>query len=207
MTSTLLACAAGLLFSHAPLRAQDTAAVYRRPTIVKSNLLGPLSLFVERQLAARKSVQVSVQRIGFSFLGTTTKFFSLTLEMKFYLSKRPASESRPHPSGWYVSPYLKYRQVREEVGRIFSGTRSSAFSHRMLGGGVIAGKQVVAQKGFTLDAFLGGGYFPVSAHRTVYVANNGYVNTYPEAYRRDVRFGFCFGYAIAPKRVPVEIIR
>ena len=199
MKNLLLVGIAGflLLFGYTPLLAQDTVAVYRRPTLLKTNLLGPLSLFVEQAIAPRQSLQFSLQRIDFGLFGSTTKFFSFTPEMKFYLAKRPATEWRPRPAGWYVSPYLKYRNVREESesGFLGGGPVHSRITYQMLGGGAVAGGQVIFRRGFTIDAFLGGGYFPVMGYRTAYVGQNAAADASPEDFRWDIRFGFCFGYA------------
>lgn len=208
MKTLLLICITGwqMLFTNPPVHAQDTVATYRRPTLFKTNLLGPFSLLVEGRVAPRKSVQLGVQRVNFGLLGTDNKFFSLTSEFKFYLSRRASTERRPYPKGFYLSPYLKYRNVREvSESWLFCtncGNRISEFSYNMLGGGAIAGAQVIFRKGFTLDAFLGGGYFPLMGYKSVYIAPNTYDDADREVYRIDIRVGFCLGYAFKPAPLP-----
>ncbi len=185
------------LLTSLPLSAQDTTVLYRRPSLVKTNLAGPFSLFVEVPTAPRQSVQISLQRINFS-LFSTSRIFNVTPEYRFYLSKQLPSARRPAPKGLYVSPYLKYRYVAEEATGFFSGSKLSTVAYSMFGGGVVAGAQFISRGGFVLDAFLGAGYFPliqydVTTEQTAYRPPE----THPERYQVDVRVGLCIGLAFA----------
>ncbi|MBC7923193.1 MAG: hypothetical protein H7Z75_19105 [Ferruginibacter sp.] len=187
-----------LLFNAASLQAQDSTATYYRPIVFKTNLSGPFSLLVEGQVAPRKSLQFSVQRINVDLFGFN-KFFSFTPEFKFYLSKRTSTERRPRPSGFYVSPYLKYRHVYQISRGSTSGSRLSEVSYHLLGGGTIVGRQVIFRGGFALDAFLGGGYFPIAGGRQTYGRDDGNgpyrEEIRPQDFQADIRVGICIGYA------------
>ncbi len=170
----------------------------RRPTVLKTNIVAPFSLMLEQQITARKSVQLSVQRVNLNFFGTN-KYLSIISEMKFYLSKKPASERRPYPAGFYISPYLKYRNVREVIEGPASSSPLSEVTYNMLGGGIMVGGQVIFRKGFTIDAFGGAGYYPLIHGRQTYGRDDGngpyQAEITPQDYRWDLRLGICFGYA------------
>jgi hypothetical protein len=190
-----------VLLGCMPVFAQDTAVIYRRPVILKTNIYGPFSLFIERKITPQKSLQLSVQRVNFGFWGNLNKFFSLTPEMKFYLIKRPVAENSSYISDWYVSPYLKYRHVRNEShsGLFGGGSKLSEVSYHMIGGGAIVGVQRIFLNVFTVEAFGGAGYFPLISGWQTYGRNIS-TGTYteeirPKSYQLDIRFGLCLGYA------------
>ena len=128
------------------------------------------------------------------------KYFSLTAAYKFYLSKKESSERRPHPAGFYVSPYLKYVNVHKIGSGLFSGSKSSEVAYNLFGGGATAGYQLIFRKGLTLDFFAGGGYLPLSSSKVLYTYNTGYaVDANPDDYKADLRLGICIGYAFKRK--------
>lgn len=184
-----------------PLSAQDSTRQYLRPALVKTNLLGPFSLLVEVPTTARRSVQISVQRSRFR-LFSEYRSFSITPEYRFYLSKLAATGRRPAPKGFYVSPYLKYRTVADESIGLFSNRTLYTVFYKMAGGGAVAGSQFISRGGFTLDAFVGVGYFPRVTYRITVPYDSSYQNSYsrppearPQEYRLDLRVGLCIGLA------------
>lgn len=187
------------------LYAQDSSRQLMRPALVKTNLLGPFSLFLEIPTAPRQSLQFSAQRVNFVFFGTT-RIFSLTPEYRFYLSKRQPSARRPAPKGFYVSPYLKFWTVVDEPRGLFASSSRTygEVSYSMFGGGVVVGLQFINRWGFTLDGFLGGGYFPVMSYRaTTFNSAYSLPQPHPQDYRADVRVGLCIGLAFSqPRMVP-----
>jgi len=184
----------------AALQSHDSVVVYDRPHILKTNLAGLLSLFYEAQVQPKRSLQASINRINFGFLGNEDKFFILTTAFKFYLSKKESTERRPHPSGFYVSPYLRYVNIHNTGNGLFSGRRLSKVTYNLFGGGVIAGYQIIFRKGLTLDFFAGGGYLPLKASKVTYTYGTNYVaEVSTENYKPDIRIGICVGYAFKKK--------
>lgn len=120
--------------SKSALRNQDSIAGYDRPNIIKTNLAGPFSLLYEAQVLPRQSLQVSINRSNFTFLGDDDKFFILTGAYKFYFSKKESTERRPNPAGFYVSPYLRYVNVHNIGSGLFSGSKLSEVAYNLFGG-------------------------------------------------------------------------
>lgn len=95
-------------------------------------------------------------------LGGTADFgritgFSLTPEIKFYLSERGA------PRGFYIGPYFRYSRYR--LGMSASGTdpidntfymADVAMQYKTIGGGIQMGAQWIINDGFTIDWFFFG---------------------------------------------------
>lgn len=182
--------------AKATFRSGDSVAVYSRPNILKTNLSGPFSLFYEVQLQPKRSLQISINRADIGFLWDDTKYFSLTPAFKFYVSKKASTIRRPSPSGFYVSPYLRYVNIRDIGNGLFSGTKFYEVGYNLFGGGATAGYQVIFRRGLTLDFFGGGGYLPLSTSKIKYRYDNNYeVDVRPEDYKADIRIGLCIGYA------------
>lgn len=185
------------LLSIRPVFAQDSVQLFIRPALIKTNLVGPFSLFIEAPTASRQSLQVSAQRINFS-LFNTSRIFNLTPEYRFYLSKIVPTARRPAPKGLYLSPYLKYRYVTDEIKSFFYSNTLYTVSYSMAGGGLVVGAQFINSWGFALDAFVGGGYFPLMSY-SVSQENTAYrsAEPKPQDYRVDLRIGICIGLAVA----------
>lgn len=112
-----------------PLSIQDSVKL-TRPAVLKTNVFGPFSFFVEVPTAPKQSVQLSTQVVNFNFFDNT-RFFSLTLDYRFYLNKLLPSARRPAPNGFYVSPYLKFRTVTHEAIGLFYGTLLSTDAYTL----------------------------------------------------------------------------
>jgi hypothetical protein len=189
--------------SKSALRNQDSVAVYDRPNILKTNLTGPFSLLYEAQVLSRQSLQISINCSSFKFLGDDDKFFILTGAYKFYFSKKESTERRPHPAGFYVSPYLRYVNVRNIGSGLFSGSKLSEVAYNLFGGGATVGYQLIFRKGLTLDFFAGGGYLPFSSSKVLYTYSSTYaVDVNPSNYKADFRLGLCIGYAFKKNNKP-----
>ena len=78
------------MLTSLPLSAQGTTRQYVRPIVVKTNLAGPSSLFVDVPTTTRQRVQVSLQRINFGLFGIS-RIFRVAPEYKFRLPKQPPS--------------------------------------------------------------------------------------------------------------------
>ena len=184
----------------AALQSYDSVVAFSRPHILKTNLAGLLSLFYEAQVQPKQSLQISINRINFEFLRNKDKFFIITTAFKFYLSKKESIERRPHPSGFYVSPYLRYVNVHNVGSGLFSDRKLSEVTYNLFGGGVTAGYQISFRKGFALDFFAGGGYLPLNSSKVTYTYTNNYdADVSPEDYKTDIRIGICVGYAFRTK--------
>lgn len=179
----------------------DSVAVYSRPNIIKTNLAGIFSLFYEAPVHPKRSLQISINRADIGFLWDDTKYFSLTPAFKFYMSKKAGSQHRPSPSGFYVSPYLRYVNIRDIGNGFFSDRKLYEVAYNFFGGGVVAGCQRIFRKGLTLDFFVGGGYLPLSASKVLYTYTSNYdVDVSPDDYKADIRIGLCIGYAFKQSR-------
>lgn len=188
-----------------PLSAQDTTGQFVRPAVLKTNLAGPISLILEVPTTNRQSLQVGVQYFSINFWGRT-RHFSLTPAYKFYLSKSAGSARRPAPKGLYLSPYFRYRSVRDEVGGFWfedEHTPSGTVSYNIFGTGAIVGAQFINRWGLTFDGFLGGGYNPLTSYRVIqYDPPNPPPAPDPNWLRYDIRIGLCIGIAFAQPRTP-----
>ena len=182
--------------AQAVKRNNDSIRMYTRPNVLKTNLLGIYSLFYERQLQPKQSIQVGINVANVGFLWNDTKYFSLSAAYKFYLSKKQSSGHRPYPSGFYVSPYVRFLSARETAKGVFSHSRLSEVSYDMFGGGAVAGYQMIFGHGLTLDFFVGGGYLPVNSSHILYTYTSSYKpDVNPGDYKADIRVGICIGYA------------
>lgn len=187
----------GLLVGR-PLLAQDSTRQFVRPALLKTNLAGPISLFLEVPTTARQSLQVSVHYLNMEFLFDRARLFNITPSYKFYLSKSVGSARRPAPKGLYLSPYLKYRWIESEMRESWWSPASGRVAYSMLGGGVVVGAQFINRWGLTLDGFLGGGYNPLTSYRII---QEYPPNPPPKPQLRDLRYdlrvGLCIGFAFA----------
>lgn len=187
----------GLLVGR-PLLAQDTMSRFVRPALVKTNLAGPISLFLEVPTTARQSLQLSAQHLNMKLLFDRVRLFSITPAYKFYLSKSAGSARRPAPKGLYLSPYLRYRWMESEVSESWWSPASGRVAYAMFGGGVVVGAQFISRWGLTLDGFLGGGYNPLVSYWLVQeYPPNPPPKSQLQDLRYDVRVGLCIGFAFA----------
>ena len=175
---------------------QNADVNFNRPYILKTNLTGPYSLYYEIQVRPKQSVQLSINRINYGlFFGGDTKYFALTSAFKFYFTGKESTKRRPYPSGFYLSPYLRYINAREVNTGFISNTKTSEVSYNLFGGGGMAGYQVIFGKGFTLDFFAGAGYLPLSTSRIIYTQTNYKSEVKPDDYMTEMRLGVCVGFA------------
>ncbi|CAN5778553.1 hypothetical protein BH24BAC1_BH24BAC1_01560 [soil metagenome] len=162
-----------------------------RTQVVKVNMLNPLLMglsgYYERAFAERKSFQLGVFS-GWEHSevkrGDFFRIFSLTPEMRFYLSKQKEALT-----GFYLAPYLRYRRVSYGEGLL-----GQTFQRKIneVGTGLLVGHQWVRRRGFTMDGFLGAGYYPI--FRTHFNHSN-VVRQGSTMYPIDIRLGFALGYA------------
>lgn len=175
---------------------QDSDVNFNRPHILKTNLAGPFSLYYEMQVQPKQSVQLSINRINYGlFFSGDIKYFALTSAFNFYFIGKKSSKRRPYPSGFYLSPYLRYVNAREvNTGYIFNA-KTSEVAYNLFGGGGMAGYQVIFGNGLALDFFAGAGYLPVSTSRTIGTQLNYQTEVKTDDYKTDIRLGVCIGFA------------
>lgn len=108
---------------------------YFKVRIIKINLLSP----VVRTFTG--AYEVSINRETSIQLTASLSYFGyfITPEYRIYLSDTPA------PEGFYIAPFLRYMNFRDEA-------------EAQLGGGLVVGKQGFFKKKVTIDAFLGPTY-------------------------------------------------
>lgn len=183
--------------AQTPVISKDANVSFNRPYILKTNLAGPLSLYYEMQVQPEQSVQLSINRINYGFLfGGDVKYFALTAAYKFYLSKKESSKRRPNPSGFYLSPYIRYVNATDiTTGFISINTKTSEVAYNLFGGGGIAGYQIIFGKGLTLDFFAGAGYLPLSTSRIIYTQSSYKSEVKPDDHMMEIRLGVCIGFA------------
>ncbi len=115
---------------------------------VKLNPLSALlrigSVFYERKMNDKMSLQLGVAYTGLRFDETKFSGFSTTPELRYY----PKANAL---NGLYLGPFLRYQNysVKDDSNK---GTYSS------FGGGAVIGRQWVYKSGFTLDLFFGPSY-------------------------------------------------
>ncbi|NJL14704.1 MAG: DUF3575 domain-containing protein [Microscillaceae bacterium] len=127
---------------------------YTKKNLIKINLMSPvlssLSMSYERVLNTNTSFQMSffVQDQRFSFSDETLKGFGFTPEVRIYLSERKQA-----PGGFFVAPFLSYRQYQHEY-KYYDGfsiiERSGKADYQAYGVGVIVGAQWIFKKQFLL---------------------------------------------------------
>ncbi|MET4076618.1 DUF3575 domain-containing protein [Hymenobacter sp. UYCo722] len=188
MKNILLAIA--LMLAAGKASAQDN--------VVKVNIFSPIyktgSFFFEHKLDASKSVQ-----LGASFTSAsvdddvTLSGFAITPEYRFYLS-----DSKEAPRGFYVGPYLRYRNLKlKYADNSGGGSQAAEATLNTFGGGILIGHQWIFKQRFSLDTFLGPSY---SAGSVKYKDNTGYQrdfsnNNFLLGIGFGIRSGVTFGLA------------
>lgn len=143
--------AATLLLVAGSASAQDN--------VVKLNILSPAiktgSFFFEHKLNAASSVQLGAAFTQASIDEVDLSGFVITPEYRFYLS-----DSKEAPHGFYVGPYLRYRNFTLKYEESDFNGNSELFkaSLNTFGGGVLIGHQWIFKQRFSLDTFLGPSY-------------------------------------------------
>lgn len=173
----------------------DTDTVYYRSNVLKTNIAGLFSLYYEVKIQPKTSLQFGVNLFNISFFGNGARYFALTPSVKFYLTRNENLEIRNGPSGFYISPYLRYINVLEtDDDFIFRSSRSEV-SYNRLGAGAVAGYQFVFRHGLALDFFGGAGYLPIGSYKITH-RDPGFPSSYHiNTYKWDVRLGICLGIA------------
>ncbi len=189
-----------LYLSLAPLSAQDTAQRWRRPNVLKTNLLAPISVFYERALTPRFALRTSIRWWQFGVVAKDEKFINATIEGKFYTAKRSRLVVGEHPGGFFVSPYLKARSLRyvNQIGYGFNKVGDlDEVKVQSIGLGLSVGYMWVLKRGFVIELVHGGGFFPDALTSFVHTMRYGTVTSDAgRDYRMlDLRTGVQLGYA------------
>ena len=173
--------------------------MWARPSVLKTNLLAPVSLFYERTLTRHLALQASARWLSYTARHNQW-FVNAALEARFYLDGAKRLEAHPHTAGFYMSLYLKARYLRyiNEIGYGFNKVGDlDEVVIRSLGFGLTLGHQWVGRRGFTGDVFIGGGTLPPALsqyeHTMRYsgvTSTNGF-----DYYSLDLRVGVSLGYA------------
>ncbi|WP_420151005.1 DUF3575 domain-containing protein [Spirosoma sp.] len=179
--------------------AQDTTRPWRRPNVLKTNLLAPISVFYERALSRQFAIQTSFRWWGFGG-ADDEHFVNATVEGRFYFDKLASIMELAHPTGFYISPYLKARSLRY-VNKIGTGPGNppalDEVKIRSIGFGLTFGYQWVFKRGLVLDAFFGGGGMPPAlSHYQHTMRYSPVTSEVGYDYRSmDLRAGVNLGYA------------
>ncbi|GAB4398211.1 MAG: hypothetical protein OHK0053_16380 [Microscillaceae bacterium] len=150
------------LFVEARSQEEKAPIQYDKKNLIKINLMSPvlssLSMGYERVLNTNTSFQMSffVQDQRFSFSDETLKGFGFTPEVRIYLSERKQA-----PGGFFVAPFLSYRQYQHEY-KYYDGfsliERSGKADYQAYGVGVIVGAQWIFKKTISIDVWGGSGF-------------------------------------------------
>ena len=102
-----------LLSINASAQNPDTTWRWSRPNVLKTNLLAPVSLFYEWAITRRFALRLSTRALRLP-RGTFNEqsFVNATLEGKIYTARPGRLAEKPHPTGFFVNPYLKARSLR-----------------------------------------------------------------------------------------------
>ncbi len=124
-----------------------------KKNLFKVSLLSPIvrtgSVFYERVITEKSSVQLGFFYTGFSIADTRVRGFGITPEYRFYVSAKNGA-----PTGFYVGPYLRYQNLEFSIdANTREKARLSAF-----GGGLVVGGQWVFSDIISLDIFGGPNY-------------------------------------------------
>jgi len=187
-----------LLGAASPSSAQDTTQRWRRPNVIKTNLLAPVSLFYERALTRRFALRFSARALKLP-AGTFNEqeFINATLEGKIYTARPARLAEKPHPAGFFLNPYLKVRSLRELD---YVGLNPDVFEEettKSIGAGLTIGYQWVSRRGVVVEMFNGFGFMPPALGRYRRLESDGTVTTRltSDYLKMDWRAGFGLGYA------------
>ncbi len=178
--------------------AQDTTDRYARPNVLKTNLLAPPSLFYERALTRRFALRLSTRGLRISRgVYENQSFVNVAVEGKVYTAKPARLAAKPHPTGFFVSPYLKARSMRyiERIGYGFTDPGDlDEIQVKGVAMGLTIGYQWVSHNGFVVELFHGGGGFLFNNIR--HTMRYSTVVSEPNDYLKiDFRTGVSLGYA------------
>lgn len=166
---------------------------------VKVNVLpflvaGSLSGFYEHPISRYTSLGANINywrqgrnTLDFFFGYESYEMFALTADFRIYLSERAG-----HMRGFYLAPYMRFRNVRIEeedfdgIGQFYRILRD-----RSLGLGIMFGGQLIFKPGISLDFFLGSAYY---RWHSIDVEATG-----TEFLLSEFRAGICLGYAFKKK--------
>lgn len=146
------------LFSQ-KINAQE---VEERKNVIKVNYLSPilstLSLFYERTIAPKTSLQLGLAytsaSIGSGDSKTTLSGFAITPEVRFYFSEKGA------PRGFFIAPFLRNQNFTlKSTGTAFSGVNIDyKATYTSFGGGAVIGGQWLFGGRVSLDVWGGPSY-------------------------------------------------
>lgn len=149
---------------------------WSRPHALKTNVLGPVSLYYERALTRRFALRTGGRWWRYGYEMETSEFVNVTLDAKWYLEPITRLTARPHPTGLYLSPYLKGRYRRNVIVQTSGyGGQQGAYvlEVRSLGFGLLIGYQLLNRRGVIVDVFAGGGVFPAALDHLYKTGPNG----------------------------------
>jgi len=122
-----------------------------KSNVVKTNIFSPIVktywLSYEHLFSENKGAQLGFYYTGVSVGSTNFSGFSLTPEVRFYLSDSPA------PKGIYLAPGLRYTSFSLTEDLTTDKATYSAF-----GGALVVGAQTLLKDVITLEAYLGPAY-------------------------------------------------
>lgn len=195
----LLLAGLALLFTlSARASAQDTTRRWRRPNVITTNLLAPVSVFHERALTRRFALRLSARALKLP-KGTFNQqsFVNATLEGKIYTARSARLAAKHHPTGFFVNPYLKVRSRREVDHVDINPDVYEPEDVKSVGFGLTLGYQWVSSRGFVVELFHGFGAMPPALSRYRRTASDGTVTSrITNSYlTMDLRSGVSLGWA------------
>lgn len=166
-----------------------------KPTIIfKTNLVEPISAFMELRLNPVKGINLGYQWVPAPItLSTAADIHSPIMEYRWYTSAYNAENGRQR--SLYLAPYGRYKTYRINYKPPISGQYSgSDYQYSMLRAialGAVAGYQWNNMAGFTLDIFVGGGYFLAGNKYHVKWDGTKLIKPYRKT---DIRVGAALGF-------------
>ena len=187
-----------LLVTVTPSSAQDATQRWRRPNVLKTNLLALVSIFYERALTRRFALRLSARALKLP-RGTFNEqeFMNATLEGKIYTARLARLAAKSHPTGLFVNPYLKVRSFRELDHVGINPDVYEEETIKSVGFGLTIGYQWVSSRGFVVEIFNGFGAMPPGFSRYRRMESNGTLTTTitNDYLKMDLRAGLSLGYA------------
>lgn len=92
-----------------------------------TNLLGPFSLCIEGKTGNKNAIAITGKSISVDFLGSKTTYTSFTGDFRLYFKSTTLS-------GFYISPYVKYRYRRDLNKHLIGSGVSVDASVKFFGG-------------------------------------------------------------------------
>ena len=187
-----------LCLSLAPVSAQDTTLHWSRPNVIKTNLLAPVSIFYERAITRRFTLRLSARALKIpAGIFKEQSFVNATVEGKIYTARPARLAAQPHPTGFFINPYLKVRSFRD-VDHV--GINPDIYEEetiKSIGFGLTIGYQWVSSRGFVVEIFNGFGAMPPGLSRYRRMESDGTLTTTltNDYLKMDLRAGLSLGYA------------